>query len=69
MTNSIQRAEGVAKSFGVSRSTIWNWCNPKSRHYKPDFPKPVKVSANVTGWLESEISGYIDQLAEKRGEA
>lgn len=66
MTNAIQRAEAVAKAFGVSKSTVWNWCNPKSRHYRPDFPKPFKVSANATGWLASEISDYIAKLAASR---
>ncbi len=66
MTESIQRVEAVAKSFGVSKSTVWGWCNPKSRHYNPDFPKPFKVSANATGWLASEISDYIAKLAASR---
>lgn len=66
MTNTIQRAEAVAQSLGVSKSTIWNWCNPKSRHYRPDFPKPFKVSANATGWLSGEIDAYISKLAEQR---
>ena len=47
--------------------TWWNWNNPKSRHYRADFPKPVKIAANATGWLESEISDYIKKLSEKRG--
>ncbi|MCF7528665.1 helix-turn-helix transcriptional regulator [Neisseria lisongii] len=66
MSNTIQRAEAVAQTFGVSKSTVWNWCNPKSRHYRADFPKPFKISANATGWLASEITAYIDKLAAER---
>lgn len=28
--------------------------------------KRLKVSANTTGWLQSEIDGYICKLAENR---
>ena len=40
--------------------------NPKSRHYNPDFPRSVKVSANITGWLENEIAAYLAECAAKR---
>ena len=61
----IRAKEGAAR-FGVSVGTWWNLNNPKSRHYRPDFPKPIKIAANSTGWLESEISAYIEQLAATR---
>ena len=56
----------VTAIYGVSRTTVWNWTNPKHKQYRPDFPKPFKVSANTTGWLQSEIDGYICKLAENR---
>ena len=56
----------IGKYPAVSLSTLWNWNNPKHRLYRPDFPKPFKVSANTTGWLQSEIDGYICKLAENR---
>jgi prophage regulatory protein len=31
------------------------------------FPAPVKLSERAVGWLESEISAYINQRAEQRG--
>lgn len=58
MQQSIIRPKQAAALFGVSLSTLWNWNNPKHRLYRPDFPKPFKVSANTTGWLQSEIDGY-----------
>lgn len=67
MTNiEIHRVKDIAQIFGVSRQTVWNWCNPKSRHYRADFPQPFKVSANVTGWHSGEIAAYIETLAAKR---
>lgn len=59
-------AHGLAQAFSVSISTIWNWNNPKSRHYRPDFPKPVKVSANATRWPAEEVAAYMAGLAAAR---
>lgn len=68
MKNTVLRVNDVASVLGVSRATIWNWANPKSGHYRPDFPKPIKLSANITGWISSEIEEYIGKLAAKREE-
>lgn len=66
--NTVLRVNDTARVMGVSRATIWNWANPKSRHYRPDFPKPIKLSENITGWLSSEIEEYLNKLAAKREE-
>ncbi len=68
MNNTVLRADDTARALGVSRATIWNWANPKSRHFRPDFPKPIKLSENITGWLSSEIEEYLNKLAAKREE-
>lgn len=68
MNNTVLRADDTARALGVSRATIWNWANPKSRHHRPDFPKPIKLSENITGWLSSEIEEYLGKLAAKREE-
>ena len=62
----ILRAKAVAKRLGIPPATLWNKANPKSRHYHLDFPQPIKVSANVTGWIESEITAYIEKCATER---
>ena len=62
----ILRVKEVARRLGLSTAAVWYKASPKSRHYRPDFPKPLKVSANVTGWLESEVNDYINRLAESR---
>lgn len=63
----ILRAKQVAERLGVTTATVWNKSNPKGRRYDPAFPRPFRVSENVTGWLESEISEYIKHLAAQRG--
>ena len=60
------RARELAELLSVSDTIIWNWVNPNNRHYRPDFPKPIKISANVTAWRENEIIAYLDQLAANR---
>lgn len=66
MQTAIIRPKQAAAMFGVSLSTVWNWNNPKHKQFRPDFPKPIKVSANVTGWLENEIAAYLAECAAKR---
>lgn len=66
MANKILRAKDVAEKMGVSRTTVFNKANGKSRHFDPEFPRPFKVSENCTGWLEHEIEAYIERLASRR---
>ncbi len=68
MKDMLLTINGVSSLLGVSRSTIWNWANPKSRHHRHDFPKPIKLSDNIPGWLSSEIDDYISKLAANRKE-
>ena len=60
------RAKELAELLSVSDTIIWNWVNPNNRRYRPNFPKPIKISANVTAWRENEIIAYLDQLAANR---
>lgn len=65
-TEAVLRVKEVARKTGLSLSAVWYKTNPKHRLYDPAFPQPFKVSANATGWLESEVNDYIKQLAESR---
>ena len=62
----ILRVKQVAERLSISSALVWYKTNPKSRHYDPAFPKPFKVSASVTGWLEREVNTYIEHLASAR---
>lgn len=60
----ILRADQVAEKFGMGKATVW-----RKAKEEPDFPKPVKVSAKITGWVESEVDRYIAaKVSEARGE-
>ena len=62
----IIRRLDTMKMLGVSKSTLADWQNPKSKRYRPDFPKKIQLGVNSVGYLESEINSYITKLAEAR---
>lgn len=59
----IRRLETISR-LGVSKSTFADWQNPKSKRYRPDFPKKIYLGANSVGYLESEINAFIQSLAD-----
>lgn len=61
----IRRLE-VLSRLGISKSTFSDWQNPKSKRYRPDFPKKIQIGANSVGYLEREINAFIQSLADSR---
>jgi predicted DNA-binding transcriptional regulator AlpA len=43
----------LAARYGVHRATIWRWTNTD-----PQFPQPVKLSAQCTRWRVSQIEAW-----------
>lgn len=61
------RRKQVEQSLGLSRSTIYARLDPRSRHYDPDFPKPIKLGATSIAFVESEVQDYIaHRIADSR---
>ncbi|UQX80149.1 AlpA family phage regulatory protein [Mannheimia haemolytica] len=54
------------QKLGVGKTTFQDWQNPKSKRYRPDFPKKIQLGANSVGYLESEINAFIQSLADNR---
>lgn len=66
-TYRLLRRTQVEQIIGLSRSTIYARLDSKSRHYDPDFPKPIKLGATSIAFIESEVQGYIAQrIADSR---
>ena len=67
MTRRILRLSQVIERTGLSRSTIYDRMNPKSKRHDSSFPQPIKLNGNSTsstgavGWLESSIDEWIEQ--------
>lgn len=61
MTQNIQllNISEVAQKISAGKSTIYDWMNPKSKRYKPDFPKPLQNMGGINRWIESEIDAWV----------
>lgn len=62
----ILRRLEVLALLGISKTTFQDWQNPKSKRYRPEFPKKIQLGANSVGYLESEINAFIQSLADSR---
>lgn len=52
----IKRAREAARKCGFSVPTLW-----RKTKLDPTFPQPIKVSENVTGWIEAELDAWLGQ--------
>ncbi|EPH0544567.1 helix-turn-helix transcriptional regulator [Serratia marcescens] len=64
----VLRLPAVALKTGLSRSTIYDWINPKSPRHDPTFPRPRSLGSQSVGWLEVELDDWILQRAYSSGE-
>lgn len=60
----IIRMRQLTEMISVSRSTIYDWMNPRSPRYNPEFPVPKRLSksgkSGAIGWIESEVLGWLE---------
>ena len=57
----ILRISALVKKIGISRSTIYDWLNPKSPRYNVTFPKQRHLGMHSVGWIESEIDKWLEE--------
>lgn len=58
----IIRPRQAAEKCGIGIPTLWNWVRNKQ-----DFPRPVRLSGGVSGFVEEEIDSYLERkVAEYR---
>ncbi|HHP8539285.1 TPA: helix-turn-helix transcriptional regulator, partial [Klebsiella pneumoniae] len=55
----ILRMTELTAILGISRSSIYEKLNPKSRYYDAEFPKPVRLGAASVGWRSTAIDEWI----------
>lgn len=55
MTHRIIRLPEVKGRTGLSRSTIYRYIDAGA------FPKPVSLGARAVGWIESQVSDWINE--------
>ncbi|MFK3644205.1 helix-turn-helix transcriptional regulator [Pseudomonas protegens] len=68
MTNStsvpyprVLRLKQLSERIGLGRSTIYDRMDAQSPRYDATFPKPIKLGAAAIGWIDSEITTWIEQ--------
>jgi len=54
------RAPKAAALLGIAVPTLWRWT--KNR---PDFPKPIKLSARVTVWDAAQLESWRTAQGDK----
>lgn len=57
-TQQFYRLPQLKALLGVSSSTIWSWAK------QGNFPKPIKLSANVTAWKASDVEAWVQARIE-----
>ncbi len=62
VASKILRLKQVLDKTGLARSTTYDLIKKNS------FPKPIKLGAKISGWLENEIEEWISaQIKKSRG--
>ena len=56
----VLRMKDVVNICGLSRSTIDDKMDTKSRRHDPSFPRPLKIGISAVGWMEQDIFGWLD---------
>lgn len=54
----ILRLDDVEARTGIQRRTLYNWMA------RGVFPQPIDLGPRTVGWLESEISSWINEKAQ-----
>lgn len=57
----IVRLKQLTERLGLGRSTIYDRMDAKSPRYDSTFPKPIKLGTAAIGWIDSEITTWIEQ--------
>ena len=55
----ILRLPEVIETCGISRSSVYEKLNPRSRRYDKDFPTPIKIGVSSVGWFQHEVYQWL----------
>jgi prophage regulatory protein len=59
MENRFIRLKEVVNRVGISKSNIYRLI-PEGK-----FPRPIQLGPNSVAWLESEVSGWVNEKIER----
>jgi len=60
MNTQIIKLPQLTELTQLSRSTIYEKINPKSKRYDASFPRPIKLSLSAVGWFEQDIFDWLN---------
>ena len=60
LTQRYIRIKELVILLGVSRSTIYDWLDEKSKRYDPTFPKKIKIGASAVRFSLIDIERWIE---------
>ncbi|WP_245193997.1 helix-turn-helix transcriptional regulator [Aeromonas jandaei] len=55
----IIRLKELLQLIALSRATVYDRLNPKSKRFDPSFPRPIKLGAASVGWSLNEVMAWI----------
>lgn len=53
------KLKAVIEKCQISRSTIYEKLDYKSKRYDKEFPKPYKLGMSSVAWLENEVEAWL----------
>lgn len=54
------RLKQVVEYTGLSRSTVYDIMDAKSKRYDSTFPRSVQLTQATVAWIESEVITWLD---------
>jgi prophage regulatory protein len=63
------RMKELITTTGLSRSSIYNRLDEKSKYADPSFPKPIRIGqgeCGIVAWSEKEVTVWMDSKMQAR---
>lgn len=57
--------EDVMRRTGLSKTSIYDYMNPKHKLYDPTFPTQITIGNRAVGWLATEIDAWNESRISK----
>jgi len=65
-TYKMLRMKQLIEYTGLSRSTLYDIMDVKSKRYDPTFPRAIKLTEATVCWLESEVNAWLESKINNR---
>lgn len=66
INSQVIRLKDVITLTGLSRSTIYEKQDPKSKRFDSFFPKKIKLGSRAVGWLRGDVLSWISKISTEQ---